>query len=70
MSSDLVAPLPGAAALADEMDRAVRGEAAVGPPSLDGLVVRLAGVNLRQWDLEDTTRDPAASDHLQAIGDR
>ena len=70
MSSDLVAPLPGAAALADEMDRAVRGEAAVGPPSLDGLVVRLAGVNLRQWDLEDTTRDPAASDRVVADAKR
>jgi hypothetical protein len=70
VSGDLAAPLPGAAALADELDRAVRGEAATGPPSLDGLVARLARVNLRQWDLEDTTRDRAASDSVVADAKR
>jgi Protein of unknown function (DUF4254) len=54
--------LPGAAALVAEMARALRGEPVCGPPALGGLVAELARVNLRQWDLEDATRDVEASD--------
>jgi hypothetical protein len=62
----LDAQLPGAAALADEMGRAVRGEPPCGRPSIGGLVAELTQVNLRQWDLEDVTRAPEASDSVVA----
>jgi hypothetical protein len=58
--------LPTAAVVTDEIRRAVGGEPPHGPPALDGLVAELAGVNLRQWDLEDATRDPEASDRVVA----
>jgi Protein of unknown function (DUF4254) len=54
--------LPGGADLADEMARAIRGEDPPGRPALGGLVTELARINVRQWDLEDTTRDMSATD--------
>ena len=48
------------------------GPNAPGPngPALAGLVGALVGSNLRQWDLEDTTRDPGASDSVVANAKR
>ena len=54
--------VPDAAAFVAAARGAVTGQPPSGPPVLGGLVAELAGVNLRQWDLEDTTRDPEASD--------
>lgn len=54
--------LPRAAELVEEMRGAVAGRPPTGTPALGGLVAGLTAVNLRQWDLEDTTRDPEASD--------
>ncbi len=62
--------LPNAAALADEMARAVHGEPASAPPALAGLVLELVRNNLRQWDLEDETRDPDADDSAVARAKR
>jgi hypothetical protein len=64
--SERYGTLPAAAALVDEIRRAVREEPPHGPPALDGLVAQLAGVNLRQWDLEDATRDSHATDRVVA----
>ena len=64
------AALPAAAALVAEMGRVARGEPPQGPPALDGLAAELAGVNLRQWDLEDTTRDTRAGDGAVAAAKR
>jgi hypothetical protein len=63
-------PLPSAAALADEMALAVRGDPPSGSPAVGGLVAQLVRNNLRQWDLEDETRDPHASDSAVAIAKR
>ena len=64
------AALPVAADLAAEIRRAVGAEPPHGPPALTGLVAELAGVNLRQWDLEDTTRDTRAGDGAVAEANR
>ena len=64
------AALPAAAALAAEMGRVARGEPPQGPRALDGLAAELAGDNLRQWDLEDTTRDTRAGDGADAEAKR
>jgi hypothetical protein len=65
-AGDTGEPLPGAAALAEEVGRIVRGGPPSVPPALSGLVAELARVNLRQWDLEDTTRDLQAGDGVVA----
>jgi hypothetical protein len=61
--------LPPAALIMAEMERAVTGvpETAVSlqtasAPPWANLIVDLVESNLRQWDLEDTTRDPGATD--------
>jgi Protein of unknown function (DUF4254) len=61
--------LPSARDLVALMEHAVRG----GPeplnpagPAWASLVVELVESNLRQWDLEDTTREPGASDAVVA----
>jgi hypothetical protein len=59
-------PLPSAAALVDEMERTVRGEPPGGRPAFAGRVAELVRSNLRQWDLEDETRHPRASDAVIA----
>jgi uncharacterized protein DUF4254 len=64
------APLPTATLFADEIRRSVGGEPPHEPPALGGLLSELAGVNLQQWDLEDMTRDAAASDRVVATAKR
>jgi hypothetical protein len=60
--------LPPAADIVAEMDRAVMAdktaalEWATGGLGWATLIVDLIESNLRQWDLEDRTRDPGASD--------
>lgn len=67
MTAHLV--LPPAADIVAEIERAVaRGPksgtltTATDGPAWANLVLALVDSNLRQWDLEDTTRDPGASD--------
>jgi hypothetical protein len=62
--------VPGAAEAADEMARAIRGQSPSAAPALGGLIAELARVNARQWDLEDTTRDSAATDGAVAAAKR
>jgi Protein of unknown function (DUF4254) len=54
--------LPPAAGIVAEMERAATGQQTTGGAGLNGAIVDLVESNLRQWDLEDTTRDPGASD--------
>jgi hypothetical protein len=63
-------PIPTATLFADEIRGAVGGEPPREPPALDGLVSELASVNMQQWDLEDMTRDAAASDRVVATAKR
>jgi hypothetical protein len=62
--------MPPAAAIVTEMERAVRGERATAGTARSTLVVDLVDSNLRQWELEDTTRDPGASDSVVANAKR
>jgi hypothetical protein len=52
------------------MERAVRGDRVSGAPGWGALVMDLVDSNLRQWDLEDATRDPCASDAAVARAKR
>lgn len=61
---------PRAAALVGEMERAINGAPAQERTGLAGLVAELAGSNLRQWDLEDATRDVDAGDRAVANAKR
>lgn len=61
--------LPPAADIVAEMERAVARGPKSGTlswqtdgPSWANLILALVDSNMRQWDLEDTTRDPGASD--------
>jgi hypothetical protein len=61
--------LPPAALIIAEMERAVVGAPEIaasawtaGAPPWATLIVDLVESNVRQWDLEDTTRDPGATD--------
>ncbi len=57
--------IPPAGDLVGRMEQAIRGDRGPGEPddpAWASLVVSLVESNLRQWDLEDTTRDPGASD--------
>lgn len=61
--------LPPAADIVSEMEHAVTGDRKPAVPAWatdevawTTLILQLVDSNLRQWDLEDTTRDPAASD--------
>jgi hypothetical protein len=68
--------LPPAAKIVADMERAAAGDertAVVGARrggDWATLVVDLVASNLRQWDLEDTTRDPGASDAEVATAKR
>jgi hypothetical protein len=58
-----------AADVVAEMERVVLGGPGA-PPAWASLVGALVGSNLRQWDLEDASRDPSASDTVVANAKR
>ncbi len=58
-----------AAQLIAEMERVVL-EGRDSAPAWTALIGELVGSNLRQWDLEDTSRDPAADDSVVANAKR
>jgi hypothetical protein len=53
---------PTAEELVTEMQRAIMGAACASPIPWVTLVAELVGSNLKQWELEDATRDPCATD--------
>jgi Protein of unknown function (DUF4254) len=57
-----VRSFPTASALVTEMERAITGAACASPILWVTLVAELVGSNLAQWELEDVTRDPRATD--------
>jgi Protein of unknown function (DUF4254) len=61
---------PNAAELVIEMEKAIRGEACASRITWVKLVADLVGSNLEQWQLEDATRDPSASDEEVAHAKR
>jgi Protein of unknown function (DUF4254) len=54
--------LPPAAAIVAEMEQAASGQRSTAGTTLNRAVVELVESNLRQWNLEDATRNPDASD--------
>jgi len=62
--------LPPSSELVAWMESVVRGERYTGGPGWARLVGELVASNLRQWDLEDTSRDPAADDATVAAAKR
>jgi ribosomal 50S subunit-associated protein YjgA (DUF615 family) len=54
--------LPPAADIVAEMEQAVTGQPRTAETALKTAIADLVESNLRQWDLEDATRDPGASD--------
>jgi hypothetical protein len=54
--------LPSAAEIVAEMGQAATGQQTTAETPLRAAIVVLVESNLRQWDLEDVTRDPGASD--------
>jgi Protein of unknown function (DUF4254) len=54
--------LPPAADIVAEMEQAASGQRSTAETTLNRAVVELVESNLRQWDLEDATRNPGASD--------
>ncbi len=54
--------LPTAGEVLTVMERSVRGEPSAVSTGWETLVLELVASNLRQWDLEDATRDPRADD--------
>jgi hypothetical protein len=61
---------PEAAELIGEMERVLGGGACVSPTPWVALVTELVGSNLEQWELEDATRDPGATDEEVANAKR
>ena len=61
---------PPAAQLVTEMERAIGGGPAASPIQWVNLVTELVGSNSQQWELEDTTRDPFATDEEVANAKR
>jgi len=64
------AALPPVAEIVVELERSLCGERMVSPSGLLSLVLELHDSNLRQWDLEDGTRVPEASDSVVADAKR
>jgi Protein of unknown function (DUF4254) len=54
--------LPPAADIVAEMEQAAIGQQTTTETALNNAIVDLVESNLRQWELEDATRDPGASD--------
>jgi septation ring formation regulator EzrA len=61
---------PTGAELVSEMERAIGGNADGYPIAWGTLVRELVESNLAQWELEDVTRDPSASDEVVANAKR
>ena len=61
---------PTAAELITEMERVLGGGRCASPLPWVALVTDLVGSNLEQWELEDATRDPVASDEEVAHAKR
>jgi hypothetical protein len=61
---------PSAAELVTEMERTIEGGASASPIPWVTLVAGLVGSNLEQWELEDATRDPCATDEEVADAKR
>lgn len=64
------APLPPVAEIVVELERALCGDRPLSPHRLLSLLLELHDSNLRQWDLEDVTRVPEASDSVIADAKR
>jgi hypothetical protein len=67
---DLRSSFPTAAELITEMERAIGGGTCSSPIAWVALVAELVGSNLEQWELEDATRDPFATDEVVANAKR
>ena len=63
-------PFPTAEELVSEMQRAIMGVACDSPTPWVTLVAALVGSNLKQWELEDATRDPCATEEEVAHAKR
>ena len=61
---------PTGGELVSEMERAIGGDPRVHPIPWVTLVTELVESNLAQWELEDVTRDPTASDEVVANAKR
>ncbi len=61
---------PTAAELVTEMERAITGGACASRIPWVTLVAELVGSNLEQWELEDASRDPCATDEQVATAKR
>jgi hypothetical protein len=61
-----VVSFPTGAELVSEMERAIGGDTHAYPIPWVTLVTELVVSNLAQWELEDVTRDPSASDEVVA----
>jgi Protein of unknown function (DUF4254) len=61
---------PTAAELVTEMERAIKGGTRASPITWVTLVAELVVSNLEQWELEDATRDPCATDQEVAHAKR
>ncbi len=64
------AALPPVAEIVVELERALRGARPVSPNPLISLLLELHDSNIRQWDLEDRTRVPGATDSVVADAKR
>jgi hypothetical protein len=62
--------LPPATEIVATMEQALSGEARTDRAEWVTAVAKLVHSNLRQWDLEDVTRDPGASDAVVAEAKR
>lgn len=63
-------PLPPAAELVAKMADVIEGEREADGIACTPLILNLVESNLRQWDLENTTRDPGATDAMVASAKR
>ena len=61
---------PTGAELVDDMERAIGGDTAAHPIPCMTPLTKLLESNLAQWELEDVTRDPSASDEEVASAKR
>jgi hypothetical protein len=62
--------IPPVAEMVAELEQALNGQRRPAPDRLGSLLLELLDSNLRQWDLEDVTRVPDASDTVVADAKR